>query len=209
MRRAAGSGMQRTRHPGISALDAIYRRRATRAFASAPVGDAAILELLRAAVQAPTAMHLEPWAFVIVQDPAVLALISERAKTIAATPDGHHHRRLARAQQTGMPAMFSDPNFNIFYDAGTLIVICARPVSVFATADCWLAAENLMLAATALGLATCPIGFAQMALGDPAIKAELGIPVDVTPVVPIIVGVAASEPPPTSRREPEIVSWKK
>jgi len=201
--------MHTTRQTGVGALDAIYRRRATRAFTSASVGDATILELLRAAVQAPTAMHLEPWAFVIVQDPAVLALISERAKTIAATPDGHRHRQLARTQQTGMPAMFTDPNFNIFYDAGTLIVICARPLGAFATADCWLAAENLMLAATALGLATCPIGFAQMAIGDPAIKAELGIPADVTPVVPIIVGVAASEPPPTSRREPEILRWKK
>lgn len=201
--------MYKTRHAGIGALDAIYRRRATRAFTSAPVGEATILELLRAAVQAPTAMHLEPWAFVIVQDPAVLALISERAKTIAGTPDGHQHRQLARNQQTAMPAMFTDPNFNIFYDAGTLIVICAKPIGAFVMADCWLAAENLMLAATALGLATCPIGFAQMALCDPAIKAELRIPVDVIPVVPIIVGVAASEPPPTSRREPEILSWKK
>lgn len=209
MRRATGSGMHTTRHAGLGALDAIYRRRATRAFTSAPVRDATILELLRAAVQAPTAMHLEPWAFVIVQDPVVLALISERAKTMAAAPDGHHHRQLARTQQTGMPAMFTDPNFNIFYDAGTLIVICAKPIGAFVTADCWLAAENLMLAATALGLATCPIGFAQMALADPAIKAELGIPVDVIPVVPIIVGVPASEPPPTSRREPEILSWKK
>jgi nitroreductase len=208
-RRATGSGMHRAPHGGIGVLDAIYRRRATRAFTSAPVLDASILELLRAAVQAPTAMHLEPWAFVIVQDPAVLALISERAKTIAATPDGHQHRELARTPRAAMPAMFSDPNFNIFYDANTLIVICARPISAFATADCWLAAENLMLAATALRLATCPIGFAQMALGDPAIKAELGIPADVTPVVAIIVGVAASEVAPTSRREPQILSWKK
>lgn len=201
--------MHRRQDGGIGALDAIYRRRATRAFMSAPVEDATILELLRAAVRAPTAMHLEPWAFVIVQDRAVLALISERARTLAATPDGHQHRELARTQQAAMPAMFTDPNFNIFYDANTLIVICARPIGAFVTADCWLAAENLMLAATALGLATCPIGFAQLALGDPAIKAELGIPADVTPVVPIIVGVAASEAPPTSRREPEILSWKK
>jgi nitroreductase family protein len=47
----------------IGALDAIYRRRATRAFTPQPVDDAAIRELLRAAVHAPTAMHLEPWAF--------------------------------------------------------------------------------------------------------------------------------------------------
>ena len=201
--------MHVTRHVALGALDAIYRRRATRAFTAAPVADASILELLRAAVRAPTALALEPWAFVIVQDRAVLSLISERAKLLAVTADGRQHRGLARTQREGMPAMFTDPNFNIFYDANTLIVICARPLGAFVMADCWLAAENLMLAATALGLATCPVGFAQLALGDPAIKAELGIPVDVTPVVPIIVGVAASNPSPTSRREPEILSWKK
>jgi nitroreductase len=209
MRSANGSGMPTRQHAGIGTLDAIYRLRATRAFSSAPVGDASIRELLRAAVHAPTAMHLEPWAFVIVQDPALLALISERAKILAATPHGDGYRELARTLQTQLPAMFTDPGFNIFYDASTLIVICAKPAGAFATADCWLAAENLMLAATALGLATCPIGLALLALREPEVKAEIGIPADITPVVPIIVGVAASEASPTSRREPEILSWKK
>jgi nitroreductase len=55
-------------------------------------------------------------------------------------------------------------------------VICGKPIGPFVAADCWLAAENLMLAATAHGLATCPIGFALAALGDREVKAELGIP---------------------------------
>jgi nitroreductase len=66
-----------------------------------------------------------------------------------------------------------------------------------------------MLAATALGLATCPIGFALAALNDREVKAELGIRSDLTPIAPIIVGVAAALTPPTTRREPQILSWKK
>ena len=54
-------------------------------------------------------------------------------------------------------ALFSHPDFNISHDAGTLIAICA-PSATFSTADCWLAAENLMLAACAMGLGTCCIG---------------------------------------------------
>jgi nitroreductase len=193
----------------VGALDAIYRRRATRAFTPAPVPDATVHELLRAAVHAPTAMHVEPWAFAIVQDRALLARISDRAKQLAATPRGDGHRELAREPQSRLAALLSDPRFNIFYDASTLIVICAKQAGAFATADCWLAAENLMLAATALGLATCPIGFAVMALGDPELAAEVGIPAGVMPIAPIIVGVPAGQPPPPSRREPEIVCWRR
>jgi nitroreductase len=152
-------------------------------------------------------MHQEPWAFVIVQDRALLATLSTRSKTLAANRTDHHE--LARDRDTRLPAMFADPNFDIFYQAPTLIVICAKSANAFATADCWLAAENLMLAATALGLATCPIGFALLGLADPEIKHALAIPNGVTPVAPIVVGHAAHLAPQTSRRPPEIVSWKK
>ena len=66
-----------------------------------------------------------------------------------------------------------------------------------------------MIAATAMGLASCPIGFAVSALGDPAIKAELGIPPDVTTFAPIIVGVPTAPVSPTTRREPLIWTWKR
>jgi nitroreductase len=78
----------------------------------------------------------------------------------------------------------------------------------FVSADCWLAAENLMIAATSLGYATCPIGFALPALADPEVRTELGIPPDVTAYAPIIVGVAAAPAPPQSRRKPDILSWR-
>jgi nitroreductase len=196
--------------PSLNALDAIYRRRATRAFTPAIIDEPTIRELLRAAVHAPTAIHLEPWAFVVVQDLALLKAISERAKALAASPSPEVHKDLPRTHDAPhVPAVLADPAFNIFYNASTLIVICGKAMGPFVTADCWLAAENLMIAATALGLATCPIGFALAALGDPEIKAMLGIPFNVTAIAPIIVGVPASSPAATSRRDPEILSWKK
>ena len=194
----------------MTAFDAIYRRRATRAFTPASVDEATIRELLRAAVHAPTAVHLEPWTFVIVQDRALLQSISVRAKALATAPHAEAHRELPRtATSPRTPAMLADPAFNIFYDAGTLIVICGKSIGAFVAADCWLAAENLMLAATALGLGTCPIGFALGALADSDVKAELGIPLDVTAIAPIIVGIPSVVVPATTRRDPTILSWKK
>jgi nitroreductase len=191
------------KHP-IGVLDAIRQRRAVRAYTGAALDAPRVSELLHAAVQAPTAMHLEPWAFVVIQDRALLKRYSDRAKSMLLDqppPAGHpgaHHLEMLR-----------DPAFNIFYDAGTLIVICKRAASPFADADCWLAAENLMLAATAQGLGTCCIGFAVGVLNDPDVKRELGIPEDGAAVAPIIVGRPRGAAAPVARKPPVILRWVK
>jgi nitroreductase len=105
------------------------------------------------------------------------------------------------------PSMLKDPAFNIFYDAGTLIVVCRRSGGPFADADCWLAAENLMLAADAKRLASCPIGFAVKVLNEPDVRRELGIPTEGAAVAPIIVGSARAHPAGVSRKPPEVLGW--
>ena len=104
---------------------------------------------------------------------------------------------------------FTRPDFNIFHGADTLIIICAKPVGQFVAADCWLAAENLMLAASAIGLGSCVIGSAVAALNIHKVKTELGIPDEYSVIAPIVVGVPSGETPATSRKEPLILSWKK
>ncbi len=193
----------------LSALDAIHQRRSIRDFTGARVDRDAITTLLRAAIHAPTAMHLEPWAFVVVQDRALLHRLSDRAKSLALTlaPPGSELRSLARAPSRA-PAMLADPAYDVFHGAGTLIVICGTRTGPFVAADCWLAAENLMIAATALGLGTRPIGFAVPALADPEMKRELAIPDEAAAIAPIVVGVPGGAPPPQQRREPLILAWK-
>ncbi len=195
----------------MSLADAIRGRRAVRAYTSEPVDRATIQLLLEAAVLAPTAMREEPWTFAVVQDGAELRHLSERAKRLWRKQATAHEGALdpvASARQRRVSDLLLDPEFSIFYDAGTLIVICATPESHFVEADCWLAAENLMLTAHALGLGTCPIGFAIPVLNDPEVKEELAIPPDEKAVAPIIVGHPRGVPPVVPRRPPRILSWK-
>jgi nitroreductase len=188
------------------ALQAIYDRRAVRSYAPTELADSTIRSLLEAAVQAPTAMHREPWAFVVVQDRALLKRYSDRAKAVLLEQEAKQPPAVSPSD-THLAKLLADPGFNIFYNAGTLIVICGKPLSAFATADCWLAAENLMLAAWSLHLGTCCIGFAVPVLNTPEAKRELGIPADVVAVAPIIVGVPGESTPPAPRRPPEILRW--
>ena len=187
-----------------SVFQAILARHSVRTYAPRPVPEAAIRTLLEAAVRAPTAMHMEPWAFVVVQDPVWLQHASDVAKPLFLD-----HLRQAGAGPAGVSKTFSDNAFNVFHHAGTLIVICAKTGLAFSEADCWLAAENLMLAACSLGLGTCVVGSAQTALNTAAVKAELGIPEDYTAHAPIVVGYPSGETPATSRKEPRVLAWKR
>jgi nitroreductase len=99
------------------------------------------------------------------------------------------------------------PEFHVFYNAGTLIVIYSKLEGPFVVADCWLAAENLLLAACAQGLGTCVIGFAASTLNTPEWKAELKIPARMTAIAPVILGVAAGVTPPVPRKPAEILAW--
>jgi nitroreductase len=201
--------MRRSTDTPLSALDAIFMRRSVRSYQRRKVDESTIRSLLDAAVEAPTAMHTEPWAFVVVQDDDMLREISKSAKAGWVEEAAKYRDLHAPRQKDAFETRLADPAFSIFYDAGTLIVICAKPAGPFVTADCWLAAENLMLAACALGLGTCCIGSAVPALNTPEIRADLHIPPEVIAVVPIVVGVPAGGSPEVPRKDPEILFWKK
>jgi len=192
-------------HSDKGILKAIHARRSVRAYAPAPLDDATINTLLDAAVHAPTAMHEEPWAFVVVQDQAILQRLSDLAKPIFVEEVRHRNAQGASHSFDH----FIRPDFNIFHGAPALIIICAKPMSPFVAADCWLAAGNLMLAASAIGLGSCVIGSAVAALNIHKVKMELGIPDEYSVVAPVVVGVPSGKTPATSRKEPLVLSWKK
>ncbi len=189
----------------MGVMDAIYGRRSVRSYGAKQIDADTIQSLLNAAVRAPTAVHEQPWAFVVIQNESLLQRLSDQAKPMFVEETRH---RMEKGVANSFEH-FVRPDFNIFHGASTLIIICAKPVGPFIMADCWLAAENLLLAAYAAGLGSCIVGSAVSALNIRKMKAELGIPDDYTAIVPIVVGVPASEGHPATRKEPQILAWKK
>jgi nitroreductase len=188
----------------MNAIDAIHQRRSVRKYTQQIIDHPTIHKLLDAAVLAPTAMHQEPWSFVVIQDKEVLERLAEtcikqvrEAAKHGDAPTSNHRLHVTDAAE-----------LRVFHDAGTLIIICGKSVGPFVEADCWLAAENLMLAACAKGLGTCVIGFAVEALNTVEWRAEFKIPSEMTVIAPVIVGVPAGETAATSRKPPEILLWK-
>lgn len=186
----------------MEVLQAIHTRRAVREYAERPVDRETVLALTEAACQAPSAINQQPWAFAVIQNQALLEEISGEAKA-------YWRATLADEGPTDqLRTLVENPDFNLFYNATTLIIIYARTEGLNPEEDCCLAAENLMLAAHAMGLGTCPIGLARPWLGRQEVKAAMGVPEGYTPVFPVIVGHPRGETAAVPRRAPEILFWK-
>jgi len=189
----------------MSVMDAIYGRRSVRDYTAQKVDEATLHVLLYAATQAPTGLQAEPWAFAVIQDRGLLDRLSETARQVIwLKAPGQDHSGMARNSLNIM----SDPSYNLFHNAGTLIVIYGRFAGPFVAADCWLAAENLMLAACAAGLGTCVTGLAAPVLNTPEWKNILNVPDGMSAYAPITVGYPAALPVAPPRQTPELLCWR-
>ena len=182
----------------MDAVNSIYHRRAIRDFKTAEPTHEEINALIDAAIQAPSGVNRQPWSFFVVTGRDLLERCSTAAKA---------HLLGALTGQPlleGFRGHLTSPEFNIFYNAPVLLIICATDPDLMSLKDCCLAAQNLMLAAHDRGMGACWIGFSEAWLNSPGGKAALGIPESFTPVAPIILGTPASRPDRPHRNPPDI-----
>ncbi|MBS7556103.1 nitroreductase family protein [Ancylobacter dichloromethanicus] len=179
--------------------EAIYGRRATRAFTGETVTRPVLERLVDAAIQAPSAVNEQPWDFVVIQNALLLDRISVAAKAhmLEAMDSGTYPHWLRESME--------NPDFHIFYHAPALIVISVS-AGGWAAEHAALAAENLMLAAYAEGLGSCWIGFAQRWLETTEGRRAIDVPEGFVPVAPIIIGHPAGTTPPVPRK-PAHLRW--
>lgn len=172
--------------PSDRLFDVVHRQRACRAFDSdRDLDDATIERVLDAATFAPSAENGQPWVFVVVRDPAARARLGELTRM--AWEGGAR----AYEQERLPPAMFADVDQGAagggVSGAPVLIVVCGdsrRGHESTLPSSTFPAIQNLLLAATALGLGsaltTLPTAFGAelrelLALPDP-VKAMAVVP---------------------------------
>lgn len=183
----------------MDVMNAINTRRAVREYTSATLSRAVVSDLVKAAAQAPSAMDLQPWSFLVIEGAGALERHSVEIK-----------KHLLAVLSSSSPLYkyrdhLTDPNFNLFYGAPTLVTVFAASGDEQSIEDCCLAAENLMLAAQGKELGTCWIGLARPWLNLAESKEKFGIPPARVAVAPIIVGTPKAVPQPLPRRAPEII----
>jgi nitroreductase len=185
--------------------EAIYRRRSIRAFTPEPVAKKTLLQLLDAAIQAPSARNMQPWQFIIVTGKARERLVQrlaarykeELAQGIQppamelAEPYRTRvsHFLEALKASTGQEAHFDLMSGSLnFYGAPAVILLSLdKSLPLDRLFDLGAAVENLLLLAASQGLGTCVIGIA-LRYRD-LILEELQLPEGVNLVMTIAVGV--------------------
>ncbi|AGK60772.1 Nitroreductase [Archaeoglobus sulfaticallidus PM70-1] len=168
-------------------LDVIFNRVSIRKFRKEKVPDDILLEILKAGNSAPSAGNLQARDFIVVRD--------EKMKV-----------EIAKASLNQM----------FIAEAPVVIVVCANyPRSMrvygergkfYAEQDATAAVENMLIAATALGLGCVWVG----AFHEELISSLLGIPDHARPVAIIPIGYP-DEKPEKRRRYPiqELTHWEK
>lgn len=191
-------------HPDV--FSAIYDRRAVRDYTSESVTREDVRTLLHAAVQAPSAVNAQPWGFVVVQQPELIDRYARQAvDLLVAEPVAPEVAGSGLPELERLRRLVAAPGYRLFHGATTLVVVYATAAT--GVPDCFLAAQNLMLAAWAMGLGTCPVGLAVPLFNRREVKRDLGVPMEWVAALPIVVGHPAGRSPLTARRPPSIVSW--
>ena len=167
-------------------LQFILGRRSIRVYAPGEVSEAAINQLLQAAMAAPSAVARDPWRFVVIRKKETLSTIA------AALPNG---------------GMLATAPLGIVV-CGDLHAAHDRQLS-YLLQDCSAAIENLLLCAHGLGLGACWLGVHPREDRVQKLREILQLPASVIPIAGIAIGHPAEEKEPRSRFNPEYVHREK
>lgn len=186
----------------IGIFSVIRERRSVRDYVDRDLPDEALRAIIAAGVQAPNALGLQPWRFVVVKDRSLMRRASDYCKPILAEKIGGEPRP---GVENFLMAL-KDPEYSIFYNAPALVLVLGAREVVSSAIDCTLCAENMMLAAWAIGIGSCWVGSAALIQQNPDLLRALKVPDDHQIVAPLIFGYPAPLQPKPGRHEPQI-TW--
>lgn len=164
--------------------EAIFKRRSCREYTDQQVSREILQELLKAAFSAPTGADAQPWEFVVIDEKEVLDELKE--KLIFAR-----------------------------YNAPAAIVVCGNSRLALKgqdkdlwVCDCSAAMENMLLAATDMGLGSLWIGIFPIESRMQTVRNVLGMPENINPMGMMYVGYAAKEAEGRCRYNEKAVYWQ-
>ena len=161
-------------------LDYILDRRSIRRFSDQKIDDKQIKSLLTAAMYAPSAVNMQPWHFVVIDDPSMMKKIMEI----------HPHARMLQS-------------------ASHAIVVCGdehlQHADGYWAVDCGAATQNLLLAAHTMELGACWVGIHPREERLTSFSRLLQLPSHVLPFALVALGYPEEQKPRPQRFHAEKV----
>ena len=145
-------------------MKTIMYRRSIRRFEEKQIAEDELEQILQAGMYAPSAGGRQGVIFAVCQEKEV----NEKLGKIKRANSNPHMATATSYVSKEQPSIADDPKIiNAFYDAPTVITMFAPRNFLFSVDDCAVAAENMMLMATSLGVGSCYIGQGWTAFADP------------------------------------------
>lgn len=168
----------------MDALEAIFKRRSIRSFKDIELENERIIPLLKAGTSAPTAVNAQPWEFVVVTEKAILKQLREK---------------LVFAR----------------YEAPCSIVVCGNMKLALKgqekdlwIEDCSAATENMLIAATSIGLGSLWIGIYPVASRMSTVRRILNMPEEVIPLNMVYFGYPNEIKEGRTRYDEKHIYWQ-
>lgn len=171
---------------GQAAIENIMTRTSIRQFKAQPVEQDKVDILLKAAMAAPTALNLQPWHFIVINDKETIALLSGKRPTNAPL----------------MIAVCGDTDKTMLPDGSTKL-------PDFWVEDVSAATENLLLAAHALGLGAVWTGVYPAMDRTAEVANVLNCPQNIVPLAVVRVGYPDESPEPKNKYKEDNISYNK
>lgn len=171
---------------GQAAIENIMTRTSIRQFRAQPVEQDKVDILLKAAMAAPSALNLQPWHFIVINDKETIALLSGKRPTNAPL----------------MIAVCGDTDKTMLPDGSTKL-------PDFWVEDVSAATENLLLAAHALGLGAVWTGVYPAMDRTAEVANVLNCPQNIVPLAVVRVGYPDESPEPKNKYKEENISYNK
>jgi nitroreductase len=171
-------------HKSLDILTAINTRRSIRKYKDVAVSDEQIKIILHAGMAAPSAHNRRPFHFVVITDKKIKNELSNKS-------------------------LFG----KMMNNAPVVIAVCGdvlkQPIHDFLIQDCSAAIENMLLAIHGIGLGAVWIGVYNLGGWQKFIKKSLSLPINISPIALISLGVPDEDKPIKNRYEESKVHHNK
>lgn len=180
-------------------IKTILNRRSTRAYLNEQLKPEELDLIIKAGLFAPSGHNKQSWHFSIIQNAEIIKKINNDSKKEMLKQDNDYLKSLAQ-----------DENYNLFYNAPTVIVISGEKNAIVPNIDCAAATENMLIAAESLNIGTCWIGLVSFLFKSEKVKTyikELKIPDGYEPYYAIAIGYKSSPAEQASPRRENTVNY--
>lgn len=166
-------------------IETIKDRRSIRRYLPEQIKEEELNTILEAGIYAPSGHNDQPWYFTVIQSKEVIEDLNVKTKLL-----------MEKAKTDWIVKMAQNEKYHVFYNAPTVVIVSGKKnnnkeLPYCPMADCSAAAQNILLAAKSIGVASCWVGLTSFIFEEQEEVKKLNIPEEYEPLFAITLGYSA------------------